>query len=168
MSKIVLTPNFHDKMMKNSYYRDKYETLIKSHYHSERTDDELKTIAKDLYHQKIFSSSHIPKHSTHLINSIFMVLMFLSSKIDWKDDSRINKLIHIYLAHLEEDYAKRYDEYINDIGFIYESLDKALPMGINGFPIFYSCGILSKKDTDRMFDFYEKYKELQETLENSF
>jgi hypothetical protein len=168
MGKIVLTPEFHDKMMKNSYYRDKFETLTKSHYHSERTDDELKTIAKDLYNQKIFSSSNIPQHSTHLINSIFMVLMFLSPKVTWEDNSRMNKLIHIYLAHLEEDYAKRYDTFINDIGFLYEYLDEAGPMGINGFPMFYSCGILSKKDTERMWEFYEKYKELQEKIENEF
>jgi hypothetical protein len=168
MGKIVLTPDFHDKMMKNLYYRDKYETLIKSHYHSERTDDELKTIAKDLYNQKIFSSANIHKHSLHLINSIFMVLMFLSPKITWEDNLRMNKLIHIYLASLEEDYAKRYDEFINDIGFVYEYLDKATTTGINGYPIFYSCGILNKKDTERMWEFYEKYKELQENLENSF
>jgi len=168
MGKIIISPEFHEKMMKNTYYRETYKNLTESHYHNERTDDELKIIAKDLYNQKIFSSSHIPQHSTHLINNIFMVMMFLSSKIDWKDDSRMNKLIHIFLSHLEEDYVKRYDEYINDIGFLYEHLDKAAPMGINGYPIFYSCGILSKKDTDRMFDFYEKYKELQENLENNF
>jgi len=168
MGKIKLTPEFHEKMMKNSYYYETYKKLTESHYHNERTDDDLKIIAKDLYNQKIFSSSHIPEHSTHLINSIFMVLMFLSSNIDWRDDSRMNKLIHIYLAHLEKDYAKRYDEYINDIGFVYEQLDKAAPRGINGYPIFFSCGILSKKDTNRMFVFYEKYKELQEKIEDEF
>jgi len=168
MGKIVLTPDFHDKMMKNSYYRDTYKNLTESHFHNERSDDELKTIAKDLYNQKIFSSANIPPHSKHLLNSIFMVMMFISPKIDWKDDSRMNKLIHIFLSHLEEDYTKRYDEYINDIGFLYESMDKAAPRGINGFPMFFSCGILNKKDTERMFVFYEKYKELQENLENSF
>ena len=66
-------------------------------------------------------------------------MTFLSPKINWKDDSRMNKLIHIYLAHLEKDYAERYYVDINDFGFIYENLDKALPRGINGYPIFGSC-----------------------------
>ena len=168
MGKIVLTPERHEDMMKNSYYSETYTELTKGFYHSERTDDELKVIAKDLYHNKIFSSAHLPAHSQHLVNSIFMVLTFLTPTISWRDDSRLNKLIHIFLNHLEEDYAKRYDEYIKDIGFIYENYDKALPRGINGYPMFGSCGFLTRKDTERMFVFYEKYKELQEQLENEF
>ena len=45
---------------------------------------------------------------------------------------------------------------------VYEYLDKAGPTGINGKPTFFSCRLLNKKDTEKMFTYYEQYKKIRE------
>ncbi len=51
---------------------------------------------------------------------------------------------------------------------IYESYDKSLPMGVNGYPIFSSCGFLSKSDASRFLEYYRKYEKVREKLNNEF
>ena len=51
---------------------------------------------------------------------------------------------------------------------LYESYDKALPTGINGYPIFGSCGFMSKKDSSRFLECYGKYEKVREQLDNEF
>jgi hypothetical protein len=53
-------------------------------------------------------------------------------------------------------------KYINNIGLIYEYISNAGPMGINGKPIFMSCRFLTKEDTTKMFEYFDKYKEIRE------
>ena len=60
---------------------------------------------------------------------------------------------------------KCYNEYINNIGMIYEYYTEAGPRGINGNPIFYSCRFLSKSDCDKMIEFYNIYKEKRELVD---
>ena len=102
-----------------------------------RKANELKQIAKDLIDGKIFCDRHIPKHDNHLVPSIFMVLALCGQKT-------IDFMLHY------------------KISFVYEYLDKAGPRAINGYPIFFSIGMLNDKDTAKMFKYYEKLKELRD------
>ena len=55
---------------------------------------------------------------------------------------------------------------LESIGMVYEYLDKAGPTGINGKPCFFSLRLLNKDDTKKVFDYYEKYKEIREKVDN--
>jgi hypothetical protein len=50
------------------------------------------------------------------------------------------------------------------VDFIYEYLDKAGPRAINGMPMFFSCHILTQPETKKMFEYYNKFKELADAL----
>jgi hypothetical protein len=150
-------------LMVKPLYKEMYNKLVNSWIHPEQTVEELKNIAKDLYHNKIFSDRHLGKEY-HMLQSVFMVMMFMKQNIEWDLESREGKIIHLLLQDLEKEHDKRRDGYYNNIGFIYEYLDKANPMAINGFPTFFSCRFLTKTDTDRMFEYYEKYKDIQEKI----
>ncbi|MGX5608873.1 hypothetical protein ACWKTZ_21110 [Bacillus cereus] len=43
---------------------------------------------------------------------------------------------------------------------LYEEYSKALPRGINGYPMFSSCGYLSKEEFKIFIEHYKKYNEL--------
>jgi hypothetical protein len=102
-----------------------------------RTEEELKQIAKDLWAGQIFCDRQIS--DKQLLTSVFMPLVFLSVK-DVKELKRRN------------------------IDFIFEYLSSAGPRSINGMPVFMSCQLLSKSDTERMLVFYSKFVELAKNL----
>lgn len=104
-----------------------------------KTDEELKQIAKDLWAGKIFSDRHIPPGDSHMMLSVFMPFVFMDKKT-LKDMQR------------------------EKIDFVYEYLDKAGPRAINGMPMFMSCRILTKPETKKMFEYYEKFKAMADTL----
>lgn len=122
------------------------------------TDDELKTIAKDIYNGDIFTDRHC---SDENISLIFMPLIFINSRGD--SDKRDSKIYDIVEREIEDKY---FNEYVSNIGLVYEYLSKRGPVAINGNPIFYSCSFLSKYDTTKMFEYYDKYKELRESIDN--
>jgi len=105
-----------------------------------RTDEELKQVAKDLWAGKIFSDRHIPSGSDpHIMLSVFMPLAFMDKKtLNGMQREKIN--------------------------FIYEYYDKAGPRMINGMPMFFSCRILTKPETKKMFEYYNKFKEMADAL----
>jgi hypothetical protein len=153
------------EIMEMPLFKDMYSRLVDGYKYKSRTDDELKEIAKCLYHGSIFSDRHLGTHNQHMLPSIFMPLALGAfPDITWDMESREGKIINLILCDLEPEYNKRRDKYKKDIGFIYEYVKNAGPMAINGFPIFTSFNMLSKKDTDRMFLYYDKYKELQEKI----
>lgn len=102
-----------------------------------KTDEELKQIAKDLWAGKIFSDRHIANIDTNpgMATSVFMPLVFLNKK-QVKDlkDSKVN--------------------------FMYEYLDNAGPMSVNGYPIFMTVRFLLAHETEKMFNYYEEFKKL--------
>lgn len=145
-----------------SKYSEKFKELSNEWKHVEHTDEELKQIAMDLYHNKIFSNFHIPQHSKYLITSVFMPIIFMNH-INWDtENTRENKIIRVMLEDLEKGFHERYQKYIDNVGMIYEEYSKASPQAINGLPTFFSMKILSKNDTDKMWIFHDKYKELQD------
>lgn len=85
----------------------------------------ISQLAKDIATDKVFCSFYLPESELNLIGSIFMPILFGALK----------------------DYTQ---EQIKDLGFIYEYYDKAGPRGINGYPMFMSCGFVSKDDANRI------------------
>jgi hypothetical protein len=57
---------------------------------------------------------------------------------------------------------------MEDIGMLYEYNDKAGPRGINGYPMFTSCNIVSKADTKKFLEVYKKYEEARTEFEKNF
>ena len=106
-----------------------------------KTDDELKGIAKDLWAGRIFSDRHINslKDDPNVLGMVFMPMVFISNETRKK------------LSNLK-------------VSFIYEYLDKASPRSINGMPVFFSCRTLTELETKKMFEYYEKFKQIADTL----
>jgi hypothetical protein len=146
--------------------------------------DKLKEIAMDLYNGKIYCD----RHSGNMTTSVFMVLMFMGPKKpntpSYPNDGNSvaeNRDNNIYDVLQREKDQKKYEEdlkdyklakkiykkeYLTSIGFIYEYLTEAVPMSVNGQPIFYSARFLNKQDTEKMFKYYEKYKKIREEVDN--
>lgn len=152
---------------------------------SNREDKDLKQIAKDLYDGKIFSDRHLSKNES--VENYFMILAFIypqkpkpptyeseDNTLSVNRDNRLYDLLErekdqkIYEEKIKE-YPKEVEEfkkYLNNIGFIFEYMDKAGPMSLNGKPLFLSANILNKEDTEKMLSFYNTYKELRKEIDN--
>ena len=102
-----------------------------------KTDEELKQIALDLHHGRIFSDRHCS--TLEDVKSSFMVLAFMEQE---------------HLKKMEED----------QVDFIYEYLSEAGPMSVNGRPCFFSMRLLTKPESQKMFDYYEKIKKAVESV----
>ena len=96
------------------------------------TDKELKDIAISIHDGKIFTD----RHCKEAISSSFIV---------------------IALGGLSKMRKRERD----NIGLIYEYINKAGPMAINGNPVFFSMRKLTIRQTERMFKFYDEYEKLQ-------
>lgn len=79
------------------------------------------------------------------------------------DQKEYERLLAEYPYQLEY-----YEEYLKTIGFVYEyySSGNISPMAINGKPIFMSMRILNVIDTEKMFEYYEQYKQIREKADN--
>lgn len=91
-----------------------------------KSNDELKSIAQGLLSGTIFSVQSYQGIRTH-----FMPIAFGA------------------LSDLSEDERK-------DIGLIYEYMDKAGPLAVNGKPCFMSFRILSVADTEKVMEYMQK------------
>lgn len=58
------------------------------------------------------------------------------------------------------------EQQLESIGMIYEYISQAGPMCLNGGPIFMSLRMLNKVDTSKVWNYYEKYKEIREQVDN--
>lgn len=119
------------------------ETKVKEveEEYTPKTDEELKGVAKDLWAGRIFSDRHINslKDNPSVLGMVFMPMIFMDNKSRKK------------LADLK-------------VNFIYEYMNKASPRAVNGMPIFFSCRILTESETKKMFEYYEKFKQIADTL----
>lgn len=107
-----------------------------------KTDQELKQIAKDLYAGRIFTNFHLqPSEQERLLFSVFMPLVFL------KKETKSSK------------------KFFEDEPFmIFEYVDKAGPMAINGYPIFESLQYLTEEEHQKMISYYSKVKQAMEEI----
>lgn len=158
----------------------KNKWVIPSH-----SDDDLKQIAKDIFNGKIYTDRHC---NSNEITQRFMVLLFMGPKkpekpkhpnipgtIENDRDNAIYDLIqldkdiitykeNIKLYNIEKKVYQ--DEYLPSIGLIYEYMDQAGNLSFNGGPMFMSLRLLNKADTEKMFGYYEQYKELRKNVDN--
>ena len=104
-----------------------------------RTDEELKDIAKGIVLGEIFSTLGMPEQDFNLLPVIFMPISLGA-------------------------FADSSKEEINDIGLMYEKLSKALPTGINGYPIFGSVRTLSNSETDIVKNYLIKYQAAMDNI----
>lgn len=105
-----------------------------------RSDEELKQIAKDMHGNLIFTSAQIAQHEfQHMMGMVFAPIMFMEQK------------------DREELAAKK--PYV-----FYEYLNKALPRGVNGYPMFMSMGFLTKEEWDFVWEKYQKIEEAMNAL----
>ncbi len=101
-----------------------------------KTPDELKQIAVDLFHGKLFTDRHIPKNEPNGMLMVFMPLGLMEPKD---------------LKKLQDDPP----------GMIFEYINKAGPRSINGLPGFFSFQMLSQDDTKTVLEMYKKLEEAQ-------
>lgn len=149
-----------------------------------KSDEDLKVIAKDLYNGLVYTD----RHCGHDIKSVFMVLLFMGpqppkspeypnneSSIENDRDNALYDVLQrdVDQAKYEEDmkwYEKEWEYYqehqVKSIGLVYEYLSEAGPISVNGKPTFFSLRLLNKVDTEKMFDYYNQYKEIREKADN--
>jgi len=101
------------------------------------TDDEIRKLAEDMYKGLIFTDRHLENQKE--LPMVFMPLALMDKEL-------IGELIK------------------NPPGMIYEYLDKAGPMAINGMPMFLSLKMTSVDDAKKVSDHYHKIKEAVQTL----
>lgn len=77
----------------------------------------LAKLAQDFADGKVFTSWQVPRHDEHLLPTIFMPIVFGG-----------NNTFPTNTAHLYEYYSE------------------AGPRGVNGYPCFFSCGVLTDDD----------------------
>lgn len=85
---------------------------------------DLAQLATDIHAHKVFTSWEVPIDEKDLFACIFMPLFFMK--------------------------MRELDRLRAQVGLIYEYLDKALPRGINGYPIFASFQTLSKQEAQAL------------------
>lgn len=94
-------------------------------------DDNLKKLAVDLRAGKIFTDRDVSPPDA--IGMVFMPIVFM-------------------------EMPKKEAE---QVGLIYEYLDKAGPRSINGMPIFPSCRLLSKEDLTILCEYMKKLEQAE-------
>ena len=96
-----------------------------------RTDEQLKDIAMDILNEKIFTSRHL-SHDSSLIPMVFLPL-----------------------ALMKEEQIEGF----KNVKTIFEYYNKASSRGINGYPCFMSCETLTKKEDEKVLNYYKVFKE---------
>ena len=99
------------------------------------TDKEIKKLADDIYKGLVFTDRHIKYPND--VHRVFMPLILLKKE------------------QLDEFEA-------NPPGMVYEYMERAGPMAINGMPMFLSFRYLSQEDAKRV---NEKYVQIKNAIE---
>lgn len=100
------------------------------------TDAEIADFAKKIYRNEIFVSWMVCKGDMHLLTSIFMPLLFI-------DDITRRGMIRDGIQHF------------------WAPMSEAGPMGVNGYPMFFSFGMWNQSDAGRI---HTKLKEISTLL----
>lgn len=138
--------------------------------HTVHTDEQLKEIVRNVYDCKTFTSLQCKGNES----SVFMIMMFIGNPPLAPDDSdnirknRKNKLEYMNNCQIYEEETEIREDYIKNIGMLYEDYSKAGPLSVNGYPTFFSCSILSIDDTKRFIDLYIRYEKLRVEFDNNF
>jgi hypothetical protein len=117
-------------MKKEEKYDEKKE--VEKRKHVPMTDEEIKKLAEDMYKGFVFTDRHL--NSVDELSMVFLPLALAGKEL---------------IGELQK----------MPTGMIYEYIDKAGPMGVNGMPVFTSFRVASVEDTKKIFDRYNKIKE---------
>lgn len=109
------------------------EDVMPKKYITDERKVELVEIAKDMYNGRIFTDRHC--RSGDEVSMVFMILTLMKPK----DLKKIANLT-------------------GNKGMIYEYMDQAGPMSVNGLPTFFSCKVLTDTEAEFMFTKYEEIK----------
>ena len=60
------------------------------------------------------------------------------------------------LAEHEAAWKESFGDWLSQVGVLYEYYDKAGPRAINGYPIFFSCNMMSADDYERVYNAWER------------
>lgn len=139
--------------------------------HHKMTIDELKTLVRDVYDLKIFTS--FQAHRANLM-MVFMPLMGLGSppqKPSFENKIRVDRKNKLQYLEDKMQYDRETPErikYIDDVGMLYEEYSNAGPRGINGQPIFFSMHIVSREDATKFIEMYNEYVKVREDFEKEW
>ena len=101
------------------------------------SEDSLQKLAKDIAMEKVFCSYFLkPSEQQNLLGSIFMPLLFGAVE---KED-------------------------IDNLGFVCEYYDQAGPRAINGYPMFFSCQLITKHDAEKIVAKVDSIRKLLDRL----
>lgn len=104
-------------------------------------DDQMREFVLGYVDGKIFTSANIPENQLEtLLCVVFMPLKFGALKGISKKDR-------------------------NNIGILWQWIARALPRGVNGFPIFTSAQLMSKADWERASKAIGKEQERRKSIE---
>jgi hypothetical protein len=117
-------------MKKEEKYDEKKE--VEKRKHVPMTDEEIKKLAEDMYKGFVFTDRHL--NSVDELSMVFLPLALAGKEL---------------IGELQK----------MPTGMIYEYIDKAGPMGVNGMPMFTSFRVVSMEDTKKIFEYYNKIKE---------
>jgi len=101
-----------------------------------------------------------PKHLKELALGMITGTLVTSDYIIEKDPGQMG-MVFMPLSFMDEEERQHWKD--QGVTMFYEWIDKALPRGINGLPIFMSVGMLSSEEHKKIYDIA---KELKEALDN--
>ena len=113
------------------------ENLPEATLPRQKTDDELKKLAMDIFNGHVFCDWMVEEAQTRLLGMVFMPLALM-------EQEHIQKLF-------EEEEAS----------MLYEYLEKAGPRSVNGLPGFFSMRVLNRADHDALVPLIQAYAEKQ-------
>jgi len=105
-----------------------------------KTDQEIAQLAMDIVDEKVFGSWDLKgAEFSSILPLIFMPLMFI------EEDTK-EQVLKADTAHL------------------YEYFSEASPRSVNGYPIFFSFRMLSKENSNQVFEKVELYKQFKSQI----
>tara|TARA_B100001057_G_C22722623_1_gene900327 strand:- start:39 stop:440 length:402 start_codon:yes stop_codon:yes gene_type:complete len=107
------------------------EKVQPPHPIQKRSEDNLKQLAHDIYTGRVFTDRHVDlkDRKDGTVGMVFLALGLLD-------------MVELKKLRLQE------------VGMIYEYMEKKGPSGINGYPCFFSFYILSKEDSKKVDEYY--------------
>lgn len=97
------------------------------------TDDEINSLAEDIYRDRVFTSNHVRPGDLNMLPVIFVPLVFADKK---------------FIEMMQKDAP----------GMIYEHFSEAGPRSVNGYPTFFSFHIVSQEDAKKVWEKVEQIK----------
>lgn len=106
-----------------------------------KTDEELRQLAIDLYHNRVFTSGHMTK-----------------------DELQGGMIFHVFIPLALATKEQRQEIMAAEPFLFYAYYRDAGPMCVNGLPTFFSVSLLTFEEAQRMAVFHEQYEKLHKAF----